>query len=59
MFEHKDKNHDGKLTREEFMSGQPDPEAAKPRFDLWDVDKDGLLSRDEFVYSGKGNPNAK
>lgn len=59
MFEKKDKNHDGKLSREEFMANQPDPEAAKPRFDLWDLDKDGFLSRDEFVYSGKKPPEGK
>jgi iduronate 2-sulfatase len=49
LFERKDKDHDGKLTREEFLSNQPDPEAAKARFDTWDVDKDGFLSREEFI----------
>ena len=53
LFEKKDKNHDGKLSREEFLANQPDLEAANPRFDEWDVDKDGFLSRDEFVYLGK------
>ncbi len=48
MFEHRDKNHDGKLSREEFLN-QPNPDAARPRFDPWDRDKDGFLSRDEFV----------
>jgi len=52
MFERRDKNHDGKLSREEFMVGQPDPEAAKLRFDQWDTDKDGFLSRDEFIHMG-------
>ena len=52
MFERRDKNHDGKLSREEFMVGQPDPEAAKLRFDQWDIDKDGFLSRDEFIHLG-------
>jgi arylsulfatase A-like enzyme len=49
LFEKKDKDHDGRLSREEFLSSQPDPEAAKARFDRWDVDKDGFLSREEFV----------
>jgi len=53
LFERKDKNHDGKLTREEFLADQPDPEAAKGRWDKWDLDKDGALSRDEFVFQGK------
>jgi len=53
LFERKDKNHDGKLTRDEFLADQPDPEAAKGRWDKWDLDKDGTLSRDEFVFQGK------
>lgn len=52
IFETKDKNHDGKLSREEFLSGQPDPEAAKTRFEKWDLDKDGFLSREEFINMG-------
>lgn len=52
MFDHKDKNHDGKLTFEEFMDGQPDPEAAKRRFEQWDTDKKGFLTRDEFIDMG-------
>jgi iduronate 2-sulfatase len=53
MFLKRDKNNDGKLTREEFMLNQPDPDEAPKRFDKFDVDKDGLLSREEFVTSGK------
>ncbi len=53
LFERKDKNHDGRLSYEEFMANQVDPEAAKKRFELWDLDKDGFLSRDEFIHSGK------
>jgi len=53
LFGRKDKNHDGKLTREEFLADQPDPEAAKGRIEKWDLDKDGMLSREEFVFQGK------
>ncbi len=53
LFTRKDKNHDGKLTREEFLADQPDPEAAKGRWEKWDVDKDGALSHDEFVFQGQ------
>ena len=53
MFEKRDKNKDGKLTREEFLDGQPDPDEAPKRFPLFDTDKDGLLSRDEFITGGK------
>jgi arylsulfatase A-like enzyme len=56
LFAAKDKNRDGRLTREEFLANQPDPQAAKPRFDKWDIDKDGSLSREEFVkMGGKAN----
>ena len=40
---------DGKLTREEFLANQPDPDKAPARFTLFDADKDGVLSREEFV----------
>jgi len=53
LFEKKDKNHDGKLTKEEFMANQPDPEAAEKRFPLFDTNKDGVLSKEEFIKAGK------
>ncbi|MFO0943941.1 MAG: sulfatase-like hydrolase/transferase [Pirellulales bacterium] len=53
MFDKRDKNKDGMLTFDEFMSGQPDPEAAKLRFPKFDKNQDKQLSRDEFVNSGK------
>lgn len=52
LFETKDKNRDGKLSRDEFLAGQADQEAAKGRFDQWDTDKDGSLAREEFVNMG-------
>lgn len=53
LFNRKDENKDGKLTREEFLKGQPDPDKAPERFLRFDVDKNGELSREEFVTSGK------
>ena len=53
MFERRDKNKDGQLTREEFLFGQPDPDKAPARFLLFDADKNGSLSRAEFIFSGK------
>ena len=53
LFERKDTNHDGKLTYEEFMANQPDPEQAKKRFEKFDVNKDGVLARDEFINMGE------
>ena len=53
LFAKKDKNRDGKLTFEEFIANQPEPEAAKKRFELWDNGNKGYLTRDEFLNGGK------
>ena len=53
MFARRDVNGDGKLTREEFLTGQPDPDKAPERFGRFDANKDGELSREEFVKMGK------
>jgi iduronate 2-sulfatase len=55
LFDRKYKNGDGKLSQEEFMANQPDPDAAKSRFEKWDGDKDGFLTREEFINPG-GKP---
>ena len=54
LFDKKDTNHDGQLTREEFLAHQPDPAEAPKRFDRFDVNKDGVLSLDEFIHMGVG-----
>ncbi|MFA6562475.1 MAG: sulfatase-like hydrolase/transferase [Verrucomicrobiia bacterium] len=53
MFDKRDKDGDGKLTREEFLIGQPDPDEAPKRFIQFDKNKDGVLSREEFITGGK------
>jgi iduronate 2-sulfatase len=53
LFEKKDKNHDGKLSFEEFMANQPDPDAARGRFERWDAGKKGFLTREEFLNMGQ------
>lgn len=53
MFDSRDKDKDGQLTREEFLLNQPDPDEAPKRFPIFDADKNGTLSREEFVKSGK------
>lgn len=59
LFERKDVNHDNKLIREEFLAGQPDPDEAPNRFTRFDSDKDGVLSRDEFINMGAGRSSPK
>jgi iduronate 2-sulfatase len=52
LFERRDKNRDGQLTRQEFLDGQPDPEEAPKRFIKFDANNDGFLTRDEFILMG-------
>ncbi|MFM1768485.1 MAG: hypothetical protein RJA22_1014 [Verrucomicrobiota bacterium] len=52
LFAQKDANGDGQLTRDEFLSGQPDPAEAAKRFPRFDTNRDGVLSRDEFIHQG-------
>jgi hypothetical protein len=52
-FDRKDTNHDGKLSLEEYVASQKEPDAARKRFQRWDANKDGLLSREEFL-AGSG-----
>lgn len=53
MFTKRDTDKDGKLTREEFLLNQPDPDEAPKHFPSFDKDKDGFLSQEEFVRGGK------
>ena len=48
-----DLNKDGKLSKEEFMAKQKDPEHAAQNFVKFDKDKSGDLSKEEFVKMGK------
>ena len=48
-FTKRDLDQDGYLSKEEFLKGQPDPDAAPLRFPKFDKDQDGKLSREEFV----------
>jgi iduronate 2-sulfatase len=53
MFDQRDKNQDGQLTKEEFLLNQPDPDEAPKRFPIFDQDSNGTLSRKEFIKGGK------
>jgi iduronate 2-sulfatase len=52
LFQQKDLDDDGRLTRDEFLANQPDPREAPKRFERFDANKDGVLSRDEFIHMG-------
>lgn len=53
MFDRRDINKDGKLSKEEFMDKQKDPAHAAENFVKFDKDKDGSLTKEEFVKMGK------
>lgn len=53
MFDQRDKNKDGQLTKEEFLINQPDPDEAPKRWTKFDTDGSGTLSREEFIKGGK------
>lgn len=53
MFAGRDSNKDGRLTKEEFMLRQADPEQAAKNFVKFDKDKSGDVDREEYVGSGK------
>lgn len=53
MFRSRDADKDGRLSKEEFLFKQPDPEEAPKRFPVFDANHDGFLSEEEFVKSGK------
>lgn len=52
LFARKDKNGDGRLTKEEFLANQPDPDEAPKRWTRFDANDDGFLTKDEFVSQG-------
>ena len=52
MFARRDKDGNGQLTREEFLARQPDPDEAPKRFVAFDTNRDGLISKEEFITMG-------
>jgi arylsulfatase A len=58
-FDRLDRDKHGKLTREEYISRQSDPEAAGKRFDKFDVNRDGFVTREEYIANGAKKLKAK
>ena len=58
-FDRLDTEKHGKLTREEYMARQSDPEAAAKRFEKFDVNKDGIVTREEYIGNGAKKLKAK
>ena len=53
MFDRRDVNKDGKLSKEEYMDKQKDPTHAAENYIKFDKDKDTFLTKEEFVKMGK------
>ena len=51
-FAKKDKNGDGKLSKEEFTAGAKDAAKSEQQFAARDKDKDGSISKEEFTAPG-------
>lgn len=52
-FKEKDTNHDGVMSREEYLRNFPDQAEGRRRFPTFDTDKDGKLTEKEFVHMGQ------
>ena len=53
IFKKWDKDHDGKLTFDEYKAGLGDKPDAEQRFKSFDTNHDGTLTEGEFVKAGK------
>jgi arylsulfatase A-like enzyme len=58
-FDRINKAHAEAITREVYLASQSDALAGAERFTKFDANKDGLLTREEFVTQGGKHPNAK
>jgi hypothetical protein len=47
-----DKNQDGKISWDEFSSIYKDEARADQNFQFWDKNKDGYITKDEYVMTG-------
>lgn len=59
MFNKKDTDGDGFLSKDEFTKGAKDADKAGKAFDRMDKDSDGKLSKEEMKNRGKGGKGGK
>lgn len=48
LLDSKDTNHDGSLTKDEYIAGEADADAAGKRFDQFNKNKDRYLQKEEI-----------
>lgn len=53
LFPQRDRNNDGKISKDEFMAVQADKVEGERRFTRFDKNHDGVVDRGEFVEMGK------
>lgn len=58
VFAKKDKDSNGKVTKEEFLAGSKDAAKSEKQFAAKDADKDGSLTKEEFTAPGKKKDKA-
>ncbi|MCX6866858.1 MAG: hypothetical protein NTV46_11710 [Verrucomicrobia bacterium] len=51
VLDDKDKNHDGSLSKEEYIAGEADPAAAAKKFDKYNKNRDRVLTKGEIADS--------
>jgi len=59
VFNKKDTNHDGFLSKEEFMAKRKNQARAEKAFNRKDTNHDGKLSLGEFTAKAKGHKGGK
>lgn len=55
-FDRLDQERKGKLTLAEYVARQSDPEGAKRRFEKFDTNDDGVVTREEYIANGTKQP---
>jgi len=54
-----DKNHDGKLSKSEYMAAWKDKNFAENNYKRWDSNKDGYITEEEYINAVVNIQNKK